>query len=121
MSATPFVWESQSLDQPVSLLHRRRVTGERMLVAQVKLEKGCVVASHFHESEQIAMVMSGKVLWHLGPSNDPDARTLEMGGGEVLVIPSNTPHGVTALEDTEIIDVLSPPGPMGVDAMKIIP
>lgn len=85
-----------------------------MLVAHVHLVKGCHVAFHQHESEQIAMVLSGRVRWFFG-----DGRAdLEMVGGEVLVLPSNVPHGVDALEDTEIIDLLSPIGPMGVDSQK---
>jgi hypothetical protein len=36
----------------------------------------------------------------------------------VVVLPSNFPHGVTAVERTLIFDVLSPPGEMGVDSQK---
>jgi quercetin dioxygenase-like cupin family protein len=39
-----------------------------------------------------------------------------MRGGEVLQIPGNVWHGVSALEDTYIIDILSPPAAMGVDS-----
>jgi hypothetical protein len=39
-----------------------------------------------------------------------------MQGGEVLHLPSNLPHAVEALEETHILDMLSPPGPMGVDS-----
>jgi quercetin dioxygenase-like cupin family protein len=41
-----------------------------------------------------------------------------MSGGEALVLPANVPHGVDVLEDTEIIDVLTPIGLMGVDKQK---
>lgn len=86
-----------------------------MVWAYVNLAKGCHVATHQHESEQIAFVVSGKVRWRLGSEEAGDYTEQEAGGGTVVVLPSNFPHGVDALEDTVILDVLAPPGPMGVD------
>jgi quercetin dioxygenase-like cupin family protein len=85
------------------------------MVAQVELAPGCVVASHHHESEQVAVILSGRVRWNLGTPGTPDFLEHEAGGGEVLVLPPNFPHGLVALEETVIIDFLSPPGKMGVD------
>jgi len=114
MDAVAHVWNDIPEENPIPLLTRRMVKGEKMLVASVRLAKGCHVALHHHESEQIAMVLSGHVRWFFGDGR-PD---LEMVGGQVLVLPSNVPHGLDALEDTEITDVLSPIGPMGVDSQK---
>jgi len=111
MDAVAHVWTEIPEDNPIPLLTRRSITGEKMLVARVRLQKGCHVALHHHESEQIAMVLSGHVRWFFGDGR-PD---VEMCDGGVLVLPSNVPHGLDALVDTEIIDVLSPVGPMGVD------
>jgi quercetin dioxygenase-like cupin family protein len=36
-------------------------------------------------------------------------RELIVSGGEVLVIPSNTPHSAEALEDTVDLDIFCPP------------
>ncbi len=71
-----------------------------------------MVAVHEHESEQMAVVVSGRVRWTIGE----DRIEVEMGGGEVLQLPSWVWHGVTALEDTIFFDILSPPGPRGIDA-----
>jgi quercetin dioxygenase-like cupin family protein len=114
MDATPLRWSEIAEDNPIPLLTRRSFTGEKMLVARVKLAKGCHVALHQHESEQIAMVMSGHVRWFFADGR-PD---VEMKGGEILVLPSNVPHGLDTLEDTEVIDVLSPIGAMGVDSQR---
>lgn len=114
--AIPHKWESLIRDTPIPLLTRWKVEGEHMLLARVLLEKGCVVPLHQHESEQMAVVISGRVRWTVGPQGDQ--REIEMGAGEVLQLPSWVWHGVAALEDTMIIDILSPPGPMGVDAHK---
>ena len=86
-----------------------------MLWAHVELAKGCEVATHFHENEQIAYVISGRVLWRLGEVGSADYTEQESVGGTVVHLPSNFPHGVLALEDSVILDVLSPPGEMGVD------
>ena len=105
-------------DNPISLLTRKCVQGDRMLVAFVHLTKGCHVARHSHESEQIAIIRSGKVRWTVGDEGAPDYLDFMAKAGDVIVLRANVPHGVDAEEDTEIIDVLSPIGPMGVDSQK---
>lgn len=70
---------------------------------------------HSHVSEQIAFIVSGKVRWLLGEPGSDTYRELEAGPGTVVELPSEFPHGVLALVDAVIIDVLSPPGEMGVD------
>lgn len=102
-------------DNPILNLFRRKVQGENMLWACVELKQGCVVEPHRHESEQIAFVISGKVLWQLGEPGSGDYEEREVGDNTVLVLPPNFQHGVRALEDTLILDVLSPVGMMGVD------
>ena len=115
MEARAYRWSEIEPDQPIALLTRRRVAGEQMLAAKVHLAKGCHVALHQHVSEQLAIVVSGHVRWTIGEDADSGQCYLEMRGGEVLHLPSNVWHGVDALEETEIIDILSPPGAMGVD------
>jgi quercetin dioxygenase-like cupin family protein len=102
-------------DNPIALLTRRRVFGDKMLWAYVDLAQGCNVANHSHENEQIAFVISGRVLWRIGEAGEPDYREQEVGGGTVVHLPSGLKHGVEALEDSIILDVLSPPGQMGID------
>jgi quercetin dioxygenase-like cupin family protein len=111
-------WDTIEADNPVALLSRKRVKADRIMVARVELEPGCEVAVHSHEMEQVACVMSGRVLWRLGEPGTADYRELEVTGGNVVELPSYFPHGVTAIEHTVIFDVLSPPGEMGVDKQK---
>ncbi|MFM9874348.1 MAG: cupin domain-containing protein [Fimbriimonadaceae bacterium] len=101
-------------DHPIPLLDRWKVTGEQMLVAKVVLHPGCEVAVHHHVSEQMAVILSGKVKWILGE----ERREVVVEGGTILHLPSNFPHGVVAIEETHIIDILSPVGAMGVDGQK---
>ena len=103
-------------DHPNPLLHRQVVTGDKILVAMVELERGCKVALHHHDSEQIANVIRGRVRWGIGEPGSSERKEFDMVGGQVLHLPSNLPHEVEALEDSRILDMLSPPGPMGVDS-----
>lgn len=105
-------------DFPIESIARRRVFGEKILFAEVNLAKGCHVAPHRHDSEQIAYVVRGKVKWTLGEPGSPEHREIVAEGGSVVVLPSNFLHGVDALEDTLVIDLLSPPGDMGVDRQE---
>jgi len=118
MNAINTNWDDASEDNPIALLTRRMIKGEKMLVARINLAKGCHVARHHHDSEQIAIHISGEVLWRVGEPGSPEYREVTMRGGDVMVLPSNVPHSVDTIEDTVIIDALSPIGPMGVDSQK---
>lgn len=115
MDATIYSLSNVQEDSPVPLLFRRKVSGERILLAHIRLEKGCHVALHSHENEQVAYVVSGRMKWVLGAPGTPEHREVIVEGGTVLHLPSNFPHGADALEDTLIVDLLSPPGDMGID------
>lgn len=100
-------WDDLSCDRPLERLVRRRVIGERVMLSHVTLEKGCHVESHAHENEQMAVVLSGAVRFALGDGDD--ASTLDVRAGEVLHLPSGLPHAATALDDSVVLDVFSPP------------
>ena len=86
------------------------------MISRVLLEKGFKVPSHNHENEQFAVILSGKIRFDIGPSDNPTIESTTLGPGQVLVIPPNAPHAATALEDTLILDIFSPPSEMtGVD------
>jgi quercetin dioxygenase-like cupin family protein len=105
--ARHYRWSELPADRPMALLSRRRIIGERAMLSEVRLEKGCEVPEHAHPNEQFAIVLSGRLRFVLGP---PEARrVLEVGAGETLLIPSNVPHAATALEETLVLDVFSPP------------
>ena len=118
MDATKYKWIDIEEDNPIPHLTRRKLQGEKMLVAQVTMAKGCHVASHHHESEQIAVMLSGSTIWTIGAEGSLDRKTIPMIDGDIMVIPSNVWHSVDVLEDTVVVDILSPIGPMGVDSQK---
>ncbi len=104
--ATRHTWNEMPLESLNPLLDRRLITGERMMIAQVLLKKGCVVPKHSHENEQISYIVSGALRFLLGEDQDEE---LVVSGGGVLVIPSKLPHSAIALEDTVDVDVFCPP------------
>ena len=115
VNATVYPLSEVASDNPIPLLYRKRVFGERMLLAQVHLKAGCHVALHHHENEQVAYVVRGKVRWILGEPGTSEHREVVAGEDTVIHLPSHFPHAVHAMEDTLIIDLLSPPGEMGID------
>jgi quercetin dioxygenase-like cupin family protein len=81
----------------------RTVEGQRVSLAVVELDPGCVVPEHSHENEQLGMVISGSVSFRVG------AETRELGPGGTWRIPPNTPHEVhTGPEGAVVIDVFAP-------------
>jgi quercetin dioxygenase-like cupin family protein len=93
----------------MDLLERRRVIGRRVMLSEVLLQKGCVVPTHAHENEQFCCVLSGRIRFGLGAEGSPQYRQLEVGGGEVVHLPSGVPHSAEAVEQTLVIDIFSPP------------
>lgn len=84
-------------------IRRRVLDGDKMMSVQVTLEKGVVVPEHSHPHEQISHVVSGKVEFTVA------GQTKVMGPGEAVLIPSDALHVATALEESVVVDVFSPP------------
>lgn len=101
-------WSELPIDRPMPLIDRQRVMGDNMMISRVQLARGFHIASHQHENEQIVVVLSGHCRFGLGDEHASDHRTVDVRGGDVLVLPSNVPHSCDALEDTLILDLFSP-------------
>ena len=105
-SATLYRWDDMPIEAVKPLLGRRLITGERMMLAHVYLDKDCVVPWHSHDNEQLTDVLKGALQFWLGSD---DGEQVVVHEGEVLVIPSNLPHKAVALEDTIDVDIFCPP------------
>ena len=104
--ATWHRWDDMPKERVSDLLARRLITGERMMLAHVYLNKGCIVPKHSHDNEQLTYILEGALRFWLG---EDEQEEIVVRAGEVLVIPSNLPHKAEALEDTLDIDIFSPP------------
>jgi quercetin dioxygenase-like cupin family protein len=105
-NARHFRWEDIPLEPLKGTITRRVISGERMMIAHVHLQKGDEVPRHSHENEQLAYTLKGALHIWLGAA---DERDVIVRAGELLVIPSQLPHRAIALEDTLNIDIFSPP------------
>src|SRR6266496_4408450 len=59
-------WDSMKKERVSDMLERRLITGDRMMLAQVYLKKGCIVPKHSHENEQLTYVLEGCLRFWLG-------------------------------------------------------
>ena len=69
------------------------ITGEQLEVGYYSEPKGTGAQSHHHKSEQIMLILEGRMRMTIGDE------TRELGVGEVAVIPGDVDHEQTALED----------------------
>src|SRR5207247_4333260 len=95
-------WDEIALEKVTEMLSRKLVTGEREMLAQIYLKRGCLVPNHSHESEQITYVLQGALKFLIG------GEEITVREGEVLHIPSWVEHQAEALDDTVELAVLSP-------------
>ena len=101
-----FRWSDMPKESVTDQISRRLVTGDRMMLAHVYLDKGAIVPRHSHHNEQLTYILEGALRFWLG---EDGAEEVVVRAGEVLHIPSNVPHKAEALEDTLDVDVFSPP------------
>jgi len=100
---TKYRWADIPDEELNPLLTRKLITGDRVMLSELVLKKGCVVAAHRHENEQVSYVIRGTLKFEV------NGREIILRAGDVLHIPSNVVHSATALEDTLDIDIFSPP------------
>jgi quercetin dioxygenase-like cupin family protein len=100
------IWDEMPKERLSDLIERRIITGEKVMLTHVYLKKGAVVPMHAHDNEQITYILEGKIKFWI-ESEDTEPITIEPG--EVLVLPSKTPHKAEAIEDTLDVDIFAPP------------
>jgi quercetin dioxygenase-like cupin family protein len=104
--ATLYRWEDMPAEALKPDLRRRLISTERMMLAHVYLEQGCIVPKHEHENEQLTYILEGVLRFWLG---DDESEVVDVSAGEVLHIPSHLPHKAEALERTLDVDIFCPP------------
>ncbi|HXD72306.1 MAG TPA: cupin domain-containing protein [Vicinamibacterales bacterium] len=95
-------WDEIALEKVTEMLSRKIVTGEREMLAQVYLKRGCLVPMHSHEAEQMTYILQGALRFLVG------GEEITLREGEVLHIPSRVPHQAEALDDTFELDIFTP-------------
>jgi quercetin dioxygenase-like cupin family protein len=100
-----FRWEKMEWERVNEVIHRKLISGERAMLAQLFLKKGARVPTHSHENEQFTYLLEGTLKFWIGEAREE----LILSAGEVLHIPSDVPHEAEALEDCFDVDLFSPP------------
>ncbi len=98
-------WDEVPLETVNPSMQRRVITGEGLTVARVWLKDGYVVPQHSHLHEQVSQVLSGKLRFFLGADR---AQVVDVGPGELIVIPPNVPHEVLCIGDVYETDTWTP-------------
>jgi len=96
-------WDAVPRERLTETLERQVIWGEQVTMARFHLGKGTHIALHKHESEQFTTVLSGALKLDVG------GKIVVVRPGEVLVIPRWVEHEAWAEEDTQVLDVFSPP------------
>jgi len=95
-------WSEIATEELSPTVNRQAFHSERMTVARFQLKKGCHVARHSHENEQVTILDSGRLHFIY------EGGELILSAGEILQIPSHLPHEVHALEDSSAMDLFAP-------------
>lgn len=103
---TFFRWDDMPKERVTDVISRRLITGDRMMLAHVYLDKGALVPQHSHDNEQLTYILEGALHFWIGADRSEE---VIVRAGEVVLIPSNIPHEALALEDTLDVDIFSPP------------
>lgn len=102
VSMSLYDWTKVPTEKMSEKLSRQLISGKNVMVARLFLKRGCTVAVHSHESEQISYVLGGALKLHL-PKLE-----VTLKENNVLHIPPNVEHSAAALEDTTTLDIFSP-------------
>jgi len=81
----------------------RIMSSERIMVTKVNAKKGAYVPRHHHEAEQIFLILKGKM--RVTSGKEPPR---VVGPEDIWVLPSNCPHAVEYIEDTDALEIVSP-------------
>ena len=83
-------------------LYGKMVHGKQLTWAFWEVDEGAEVPLHEHHHEQIMHVVTGRFEFCL------DGKTRVCNAGEVVVIPSHTPHAGKALTPCQLMDIFTP-------------
>jgi unsaturated pyranuronate lyase len=96
-------WDKINEETISDKITRKMFWGQNVMVTRWALAPHAIIPVHDHVSEQITMIESGSIVVSF-----PDEE-IPLTAGEMIVIPSSRPHGVTVGPDLSIaMDIFSP-------------
>jgi len=97
-----FSWDLMDWEVIDEYSARKVVHLGKVMCVMFRLLKGSDAPPHAHPHEQVATVITGRLIARVGDESR------EMGPMDGYRVPPNIPHKVTVLEDTIVIDSFSP-------------
>jgi unsaturated pyranuronate lyase len=105
-------WDALEPIEMVPGLGFQPVLAGGVMVNFVSFEPNTAAPVHWHDEEQISVVIDGELEFEVG------GETRMLRRGDAVVIPPNTPHGARSLGDVCLaVDVFHPPRQAIADAM----
>ena len=80
-------------------ISRAGFRGENVLLVMNWLQKPMEMKIHHHPFEQIAYIITGRMLWQVGEEQ------FEVGAGEILRVPPDVPHGGKPISDETVMNL----------------
>jgi quercetin dioxygenase-like cupin family protein len=95
-------WSQVPAEQLNPHVSRKCIHTAALTIARLHIKQGGVVPEHKHIHEQVAHVEKGALKFTV------DGKEHVLRAGQSLVLASMVPHGVEALEDTDVLDTFTP-------------
>lgn len=99
-------WNDVPSEEVTPEMHRKIIWGEKLMIAKMQFKDGFRVPLHTHENEQITHVISGTIRFWFGENKE---QQMDLGPGEMVVIPPHLPHEALMIGEVEEIDHWAPP------------
>jgi quercetin dioxygenase-like cupin family protein len=98
-------WSDLEMEDVRPGVRRCGFGGRDALLVMNELQPGMEVKPHSHEPDQIALVLSGRMRFHVGDEQ------YDLDAGEALLIPGDVVHAGEVLGDAPAmnLDVFAPP------------
>jgi quercetin dioxygenase-like cupin family protein len=98
MPAEKFTWDDMPAERVTDTFSRKMVVGKNEMLCWLELKPGCKVPEHSHENEQISHVLKGRLRFVV------DGETIEVGPGDILLIPPHAAHSAEVLGEETVLD-----------------
>ena len=97
-------WNDLPLDDVRPGVRRRGFGTDNVLLVMNELEPGMDLAPHTHDFDQIAYIVSGRAIFHLGGVGH------EVGPGSIMLVPAGQEHYIDPIGDEPVrnLDVFAP-------------
>jgi quercetin dioxygenase-like cupin family protein len=95
--------DATSVSSPEKGMRRQVLAyNQQLMLVRHQFVEGWVGARHSHPHYQLVYIVRGHIRFEGG------GKTVDMRGGDSLVVDGNIEHQATALEDSEVLDVFTP-------------